>query len=447
MSFASWLAIAVVAGAAGARAQNPAKPLNVVIIGADTLRADHLDLYGYKLPTSPNLDRLAAGGVVFEKAFAQGSYTLPSFASFFTSLYPEQHKATSRITRIKDSAATLAEIFSRLGYRTAGFTGGPFVASPYGFARGFDTYQSGDLPRPLDAYIPVALDWIDADRTKPFFLFLQPQDVHPPFDLLALPKEERDRWDPGYDGPVEKFLGSYYFYHEFNLDADDQPEDGYGPAPSPALKAEMDRIRGDSRALRHLASVYDDRVAHFDRSFAALWKKLEDRGLLKNTVIVLMSDHGTLFGDGGHFAHGDHLSTLDAVFHVALVVWSPGRKPARVRSLVELVDAAPTILELAGLPASPAFEGRSLVPLMNGGRRAGVVFGDAGLVSNDANIRRFVRDERWKLTVDDPAAATALYDLRADPGETKDVSARHPDVVGRLSGELARHLQRVARPE
>ncbi len=447
MIFASWLALVGAAGTVRAQPPDRARPLNVIVIGADTLRADHLDLYGYKRPTSPNIDRLAAQGVVFDKAFAQGSYTLPSFASFFTSLYPEQHKATSRITRIADSAATLAEVFSGRGYRTAGFTGGPFVAFPYGFARGFDSYLSGDLPRPLDAYLPPALDWIDQDRTKPFFLFLQPQDVHPPFDMLALPKQERGRWDPGYKGSVEKYLGSYYFYHEFNLDADDRPDDGYGPPPSAEMKAEMDRLRRDKRALLHLASVYDDRIAHFDRSFAALWAELERRGLLQDTVVVLMSDHGTLFGEGGHLTHGDHLSTLDAVFHVALVVWAPGRKPARVRSLVELVDAAPTILDLVGIPAPAAFEGRSLVPLMNGGSRSGVVFGDAVLVDNDSRVRRFVRDERWKLTVGDPVAAPALYDLASDPAETKDVSALHEDVVARLSAELARHLQRVARPK
>jgi arylsulfatase A-like enzyme len=450
VSLALWPALLVAAAAARAEAPRPRKPLNVVVVGADTLRADHLSLYGYERPTTPNIDRLAARGCVFEKAFAQGSYTLPSFASFFTSLYPEQHGATSRITRIRDSAETLAEVFSRAGYRTAGFTGGPFVAFPYGFAKGFDSYLSGDLPRPLEAYVPAALDWIDADRSKPFFLFLQPQDVHPPFDALALPKTERDRWDPGDSGPIEKYLGSYYFYHQLNLDADELAEDGYGPPPSPALKAELDAVRRDRKALRRLASVYDDRVARLDRSFAALWKRLEDRGLLENTVVVLMSDHGTLLGEGGRFAHGDHLSTLDAVFHVALVVWAPGRGAARVGSPVELIDAAPTILELAGLASPPAFEGRSLVPLMAGGKRDAPdapVFGDAVLVSNESPVRRFVRDGRWLLTVDDPGAAKALYDLAADPGQTKDVSRRNPAETGRLSGILARHLQRVERPE
>jgi arylsulfatase A-like enzyme len=435
----------LIASSAWARTRpaSAAKPLNVLIIGADTLRADHLDLYGYSRPTSPNLDRIAAQGAVFEEAFGQGSYTLPSFASFFTSLYPEQHGATNRRTRIKDSATTLAEIFQRRGYRTAGFTGGPNVALPYGFGRGYDSYLSGDLPRQLDAYIPVALDWIEKDSSKPFFLFLQPQDVHPPFDLLDLPKAERDRWDPGYDGPAERYMGSFYYYRAFS----GEPYDGYGPVPSEAMKKEMDAARKDPRVLRHMASVYDDRVAHFDRSFGAFWKELERRGLLDNTVVVLMSDHGTLFGEGGNFAHGNHLSTLDAVFHVALVVWAPGRKPARVRSLVELVDAAPTILELAGLPAPAQFEGRSLVPLMDGGKRSGAVFGTASSAGNDAKLRRFARDERWKLSVGDPDSKIVLYDLASDPAEEKDVSAANPDVVKRLSGELALHLQRVGRPQ
>jgi arylsulfatase A-like enzyme len=381
---ASVLAVVCAAGAARAQSPKPAERLNVIVVGADTLRADHLDLYGYALPTSPNLDRLAAQGAVFEEAFGQGSYTLPSFASFFTSLYPEQHGATSRTTRIKESATTLAQVFSENGYRTAGFTGGPFVAFPYGFDKGYDSYLSGDIARQLDAYIAPALEWIDKGGDKPFFLFLQPQDVHPPFNMLDLPPAERNRWDPGYAGPAEKFAGSWYFFHMIDRE-DDPVDDGFGPPPSAALKKEMDEASRDPRALRHLASIYDDRVAHFDRSFGALWKELERRGLLENTIVVLMSDHGTLFGEDGKFAHGDHLSTLDAVFHVALVVWAPGRKPVRVRSLVELIDAAPTILELAGLPAPAAFEGKTLVPLMDGGERAGVVFGDAGLVANDAN--------------------------------------------------------------
>ena len=440
---ASLLFLACAAGAARAQAPKPAAPWNVIVIGADTLRADHLGLYGYPRPTSPNLDRLAAGGVVFDHAFGQGSYTLPSFASVFTSLYPERHGALNRRARIAESAATLAQIFQSRGYRTAGFTGGPFVALPYGFGKGYDSYLSGDLPRPLDAYVPAALDWIAQDRAKPFFLFLQPQDVHPPFDFLALPKSERGRWDADGDASVEKYMGSLYFYFLLN----GEPNGDDGPPPSPEIKREVDAVMNDPRARRHMISAYDDRVARFDRTFGSFWNDLQKRGLLDKTVIVLLSDHGTLFGEGGKFGHGTHLSTDDGIFHVALVVWAPGRKSARVSSLVELVDVAPTLLDLTKAPIPAAFEGHSLLPLMDGGARDGVVFGTASLTGDETRVRRFVRDRHWKLSVDDPGPRTTLVDLENDPPEEKDVSAENPGVVKRLSGELARHLQRVARPD
>jgi len=429
--------------AVGAPRAAGSPPPNVIVIGADTLRADHLGLYGYGRATSPNIDRLAARGAVFERAYAQGSYTLPSFASVFTSLYPEAHGATNRRTRIKDSALLLAELFRARGYRTAGFTGGPFVALPYGFGKGYDSYLSGDLPRPLDAYVAPALDWIDADRSKPFFLFLQPQDVHPPFDLLSLPKAERGRWGTDDGAAADKYLGSLYFYLLLN----GEPNGDDGPAAPAALKRELETVMSDPAARRRMISIYDDRVSHLDRTFGAFWADLEKRGLLSNTVVVLLSDHGTLFGEDGKFGHGTHLSTNDGVFHVALVVWAPGRKPARVASPVELVDVAPTLLALTGAPVPASFQGRSLAPLLDGATREGPVFGTATTAGSDARARRFVREGRWKLSADDPGPAAVLADLEADPGETKDVSAAHPDVVKRLSGELARHLQRVGRPE
>lgn len=429
--------------AAGASRAAASPPPNVIVVGADTLRADHLGLYGYGRATSPNIDRLAARGAVFERAYAQGSYTLPSFASVFTSLYPEAHGATNRRARIKDSALMLAELFRERGYRTAGFTGGPFIARPYGFGKGFDDYLAGDLPRPLDAYVAPALDWIDAAPGKPFFLFLQPQDVHPPFDLLALPKEERGRWDAGEGAAADKYLGSLYFYLLLN----GEPNGDDGPPAPPELKRELESVMGDPAARRRMVALYDERVSHLDRAFGAFWADLEKRGLLRNTVVVLLSDHGTLFGEDGKFGHGTHLSTSEGIFHVALVVWAPGRKPARVASPVELVDVAPTLLALTGAPVPPSFQGRSLVPLLEGASRERPVFGTATVAGNDARTRRFVRDGRWKLSVDDPGPAAVLADLAADPGETKDVSSAHPDVVKRLQGELARHLQRAARPE
>ena len=426
----------------GACLAAPAKPLNVLIVAADTLRADHLSLYGYARPTSPGIDAAASRAVVFDRGFSQGSYTLSSFASLFTSRYPEQHRAINKFSAIKDSETMLAEVFQKAGYRTAGFTGGPNLALQYGFGKGFDTYLSGDLPRRLDAYIPVALKWIAKDRSKPFFLFLQPQDVHPPFDVLELPEAERDRWDPGDHERADRYMGSFYFFKAFNGD----PYTTNKPEPSEWLKKEIAAAGKDPGVRRHMVSIYDDRVAHLDRSFGVFFKELERLGVLQDTVVVLVSDHGTLFGEGGKFTHGHHMSTHDGIFHVVLAVWAPGRKPRRVKSLVELVDVAPTLLELANLPVPKVFEGRSLRTLMDGREDASdrLVYGVSSATWNESGkMNHYVRDSRWKLVSEDPGGKTALYDLSSDPEEVNDVSAAQPEAAKRLSGALARHLQSV----
>ncbi|MBI5240621.1 MAG: sulfatase [Elusimicrobia bacterium] len=438
----AFLALTLPAWSGAAPAAKPAQPLNVLIIGADTLRADHLSLHGYKYPTSPNIERLATRGVVFERTFSQGSYTLSSFASLFTSRYVEQHHAVSKFTAISDSETMLAEVFQKAGYRTAGFTGGPNLALQYGFGKGFDTYLSGDLPRQMDAYIPVALKWIQKDRAKPFFLFLQPQDVHPPFDVLELPEAERDRWDPGDHERTERFMGTFYLFRAFNGDAfaNNKPE------PSDWLQKEIAAAAKDPRTKRHMASIYDDRVAHLDASLGRFFAELERLGVMEDTLIVLVSDHGTLFGEGGKFAHGMHMSTHDGIFHVVLAVWAPGLAPRRVKSPVELVDVAPTLLELAGLPRPEPFEGRSLVPLMRGQEdsQERPVFGTATATWNESGaIKHYVRDPRWKFVSEEPSGKTTLYDLASDPEEVRDVSAARPEEAQRLSGLLTRHLQRL----
>ncbi len=431
--------------APAAATENPARrPPNVLIIGADTLRADHLDLYGYRRPTSPNLDHWAAQAVVFEKAFSQGSYTLPSFASLFTSRYPEEHGALYWGDALAQTETTLAQVFQRAGYQTAGFTGGPYLSPQYGFGRGFDEYVGGDLPRPMSAYAREALKWIDRHRTKPFFLFVQPMDVHDPFDPWDIPQVERNRWDPDYRGTIENYAGSFFFFRALNGESSKTNP----PRLTPEMKKEIDDLRSDPRALRHLASMYDDRVAHFDRSLGAFFEELQRRAILNDTIIVLLSDHGTLFGEGGKFAHGVHDSTLDAIFHVALVIWVPGRTPRRVASPVQLVDVAPTLAALAGVPRPGAFEGRDLSALIDGREDSPPlpVFGVASAEQIESGPRRhFIRDGRWKLVLTTPRGRISLYDLTKDPDELRDVSAAHPIETKRLAAALAHHLQRLAR--
>src|SRR5581483_11131668 len=156
------------------------KPYNVIVVGIDGLRADHVGAYGYERATSPNIDRLAASSIQFQRAWSQASWTLPSFASLFTSRYPASLGIFHMGQRLRGDEALLAEIFRSNGYRTAGFVGGPFLEPNYGFSRGFDLYRSGGS-RSFRDTTPLALDWIRRHQKDRFFVFLHGNDVHHPF--------------------------------------------------------------------------------------------------------------------------------------------------------------------------------------------------------------------------------------------------------------------------
>ena len=172
------------------------KDYNLIIISLDTLRADRLGAYGYKRPTSPALDQLAAQSVLFENAFSQAPATLISHATAMTGLFPGAHGAQlMTYSGLPDTAVTLAEILRGRGYATAGFTGGAQISRNFGMAQGFDVYQ--DKNESLARNWPAARLWLDANRDKKFFLFLHAYDVHTPY---AAPAPYNRMFDPDYRG-------------------------------------------------------------------------------------------------------------------------------------------------------------------------------------------------------------------------------------------------------
>ena len=179
------------------------EPPNLILVVADTLRADYLGFYGFDGDVSPILDRLAAESVVFENCFSQAPWTKPSAASLLTSLYPGTHGLTDheggygseepRTSVLPDSAVTLAEILGERGYRTGAFVANSFLARDYGFAQGFDVYDDYAAPAetPADEILVHAGRWLEhSDQDRPFFLYVHLMDVHWPYDA--------GQWD--YDG-------------------------------------------------------------------------------------------------------------------------------------------------------------------------------------------------------------------------------------------------------
>jgi len=304
---------------------------NVVVVSIDTLRADHVGAYGYGRPTTPNLDSLAAGAVLFENAISQSSWTRPAHMSIFTGLHPAEHGYVGLIDRgrLDASVPTLASVLRANGYHTIAFTGGVNVAAVYGFDNGFDLYRSNG--KSFRDNLEETRYWLTNEAEEPFFLFWHGYDAHTPYtndpidrDALGLPAKPRRLGlrrtcrDPGGAGRIGKVVDEY-----------------------------------------------DAAIHRADRYLGKLVSELSRRALLESTVIVVLSDHGEEFLDHGGCLH---LNTLyREVLHVPLVIRSPGLEARRVPDLVPAsISIGRTILDLVGV-RDDTLPGVSLAGVAAGG--------------------------------------------------------------------------------
>ena len=400
---------------------------NIIFVSIDSLRQDHLGCYGYPHPTSPTIDRLAAGGVRFETAVATTSWTLPSHAAMFTGLFDSTHGLVDNGLRLKDQHNTLAEALREVGYRTAGFFGGPYLHPVFGLGQGFDTYQScmtqledslSDEGVRAQSQAPVGAShadvtgprterevarWLDeqeaqGDSDRPFFLFLHLWDVH--YDYIA-PEEYVLMFDPDYEGDL----------------------DGVRFMQNPRIVQGMDK-----RDKQHLLALYDAEIRFTDDVLGRILDDLEQRGELEDTLVVITADHGEEFFDHGRKGHQHTL--YDEVIRVPLVFSWPGRLDAAVvTEQVRTIDLMPTLLSIAGLTRQPKMQGRSLLPLLTGGTLEPADALSELLV--DGRRFRALRTLEWKW-IDPGQGLPAAFDLTDDPKERKPIVAEESVRVGKV---------------
>ncbi len=309
-----------------------------ILISIDTLRADHLGLYGYPRPTSPFLDSLARRATVFEEAYSQFPSTLVSHMSMLTGLYPREHGVLQPNAVLSPKVETLPEVFQRNGFRTAGFTEGGYVSGRYGFRRGFDVFASRDRglrgDRLVEQTFHLGTSFLKSlgpqDR---FFLFLHTYAVHAPYDA---PRRYQDLF---WSGP---------------------PPPGAIPPTSPAL------IRWDltgegpppAAVIDRLRAQYDAGIRQTDDVLRSFFADLERLGLANDVTVVITADHGEEFQDHGRF---NHTQLYQETLHVPLLILHPDASvPVRHGGVVQLVDLAPTFYELARLKARGRPSGASL---------------------------------------------------------------------------------------
>jgi arylsulfatase A-like enzyme len=372
-------AVAIVTGAIASACARAPTPDRLVIVTLDTTRADRLPAYGDSKVATPALDRLAHEGVVFDHTESVAPLTLTAHSSLFTGLYPPHHGVRDNADPPLDARyATLAEMLHARGLRTAAFVGSTVLAADRGLARGFDVYEVGGEPgvapprrRPASRVVDDALTWLDAAGSSAFFMWVHLYDAHAP---QTLPEEFRQRY---------------------------------------------------------ATDLYAGAIAFMDSQIGRLLDRLEQKGAIETTAVIVVADHGESLGDHGELEHGIFL--YESALHVPLIVRAPKVAPRRISALTSLVDIVPTVLELMGAEPRPA-DGVSLMPALSGHG----ALPERAVYAESMYPRRFgwsplrmLCDGRFKL-IDAPRPE--LYDLDVDPFEGHNLAIERPTVVRAMRG-------------
>jgi choline-sulfatase len=382
---------------------------SILLVTIDTLRADHCSAYGYPQPTTPRLDAIAKRGVRLATAYAPIATTAPSHATMFTSLLPRAHGLLKNGQALAPQHRRLAEVLRDNGYKTAAFVSSFAVDARFGFGPGFAAYQDdfagahassamqdweGQLApavfeRRADETRALVVDWLrshgylDAARVSaPFFVWVHFMDPHHPY---SPPHEERAKIEVAPPG----------------------------------------------EGLQLAIADYDAEVRFADREMGAIFDALESAGRFDQVVTVVVGDHGEGLKQHGHMFHG--LTIYEETVRVPFVFhWPWGlREPRVIEPPVQIVDLAPTVLELAGIPPESSFQGMTLAPILRGQGDADPerpVFLERRLYETPvvqgfrvAGAKLGLRQGRWKYIEARDEETYELYDLASDPGEQKNL--------------------------
>lgn len=422
----------------------PPRPLsyrdhNLVFVSFDALQAGHVGALGNPRNVTPALDAMARDGILFRQARAVAPWTVPSSMTWFTGVYPSEHRMTNKFAvynarekktaNLKELAphlVTLADVLRRNGYATGGFTGNAGVSGGFGYDQGFDVYffEPGHFGG-FDRSVPEALKWLRANKDRKFFLFLHGYDVHGQntptggFDYRFVEK--------GYD---RRYTGSE---QEQELLREEGLEKG--------------KLNLRDADIRFWRAVYDEKIARADERFKQFLADFDALGVTGKTLFVLTSDHGTEFCEHGRFDHG--FTLYDEMVRVPLVVKLPDRAAAgtAIDARVSSVDVMPTILDLLDVSMPPAFaaqvRGRSLVPAVRGEALSPRdVFSETDYRAYTYK-RSVVGPDGWKLIYTLETKARELYDLSADPAETRNRAADEPQRADELQRRLFEHFKAI----
>jgi arylsulfatase A-like enzyme len=408
---------------------------NLLLLGIDSLRRDHMSAYGYHRLTTPHIDRFSREGVLFEQHFSPSIPTTPGYASMLTGMdcFGTDVVALRHSGGLGGHVTTLAEVLEREGYNTTciGFTGNP---SSRGFQKylnyeGWGPDESGRSPKAENlnrAAIPELKRL--AGEEKPFFLFLRHMDPHSPY--LPPKPFERMFYDGNECDPDNHSLDALYEFKPF-----------------------VDYFRSwfpeGCTDSEYIDAQYDGAIAYMDAAIQTIFTSLAKLGIEEETLVVVTSDHGETLNE--HDCYYDHHGLYETNLRIPLILRFPGKLPAgkRVKSMTQIKDVMPTILELLGIDSGIRFDGRSLLPLVTG---EGEYTPESEMYITECTWMRKHgwRTPEWKLIVAlEPdfhfKPEIELYNLIRDPEELHNVAEQEPEIVRLLRSRLEAHVARRER--
>ncbi len=427
------------------------RPRSVLFYLVDTCREDRMAYDGYERKTTPFLEWLAARSVVFEACYSQAPWTKPSMASMLSSQYPGSLGVYRMEHRLPDRIRTWPEILHANGMYTSGFSANIVMGNVLSnLAQGFDHFMESTMINRAD---PIrfasgsakklnehAFPWLDRTDHWPMLLYLHSVDPHEEYE--PEPSYLKQFADP------ERHL---QFREEWQKLLKSRP-------PIPGLyvtQDNFDRTNVDSASfIEHSSNLYDADILANDAEMQRLWDKLQEDGWGEDFVFVFTSDHGEEFFEHGGTSHG--YSLYDEMIRVPLMIYAPGLLPAgkRIDTPVRCLDIYPTLCDLLGYEVPEGLQGRSLVPLIHGRETTAApeVFSEhredplLRRIGHGSGVLVSVQSGRWKLILNEVGSQFfqrprfELFDLEADPRESKNVADAHPDVVERLEARIARFI-------
>jgi len=438
---------------------------NVIFITIDSLRADHLSCLGYHRKTTPNLDNLAKEGVLFKNTISCGPDTPTSIVPLLTSTYiltyviingglnklktrAEEFERIGAITsEIYRNRITIAEILKDSGYVTAAFHSNPFLSRHFYFGKGFDYFYDsfsslgrfrkyaikskieGILKKNIRLYnfakyiynrmhsnnIPYdraeiinkrAISWLK-EHKKQFFVWIHYMDVHFPYK------------------PPKRFQ---LYFRSKSMNNLEMTKLNYKMIHKPEEISEND--------MRDIIDLYDGEIRYVDYAIKLLLEELSEMNILNDTFIIITADHGEEFREHGDFAH-HHAKLYDEIIRVPLIISNSEYRNVEIDEPVSLLDVAPTILDLLGIPKNESFQGRSLVPIIRGERKSSGIISE-GLQKGKRSIS--YRTKEWKYIFNEVDAQRELYNIGCDSKEKKNLYEKEREKAREFELKIKKHL-------